>query len=168
MVWWGAKATKEILKNREHRWFKYREDSYWHACKCERNRYINMFKFKKTHGQHQLVKQNSTDTKMLFKLINELAGNKEQNSLPGAKSDKDLAEGFAQFFLKQIEKIREPFEFSPTYHIHNKDMPKLDNFTTMSETTLYKLIIEMPTKSCEIHTIPTKLLKKDFKHCIPL
>ena len=62
-----------------------------------------MLKFKKAYSLHQLVKQNSSDTKKLFKLINELAGNKDQNLLPEAKSDKDLAEEFAQFFLNKIE-----------------------------------------------------------------
>ena len=46
-------------------------------------------------------------------------------------------------------------------------MPKLDNFTTMSETNLHQFIMEMPKKSCEIDTIPTELLKKVLKHCMP-
>ena len=56
------KQQRKILKNRECKWFKYREDSHWHAYKHERNRYINILKFKKTHSLHQLVKQNSTDS----------------------------------------------------------------------------------------------------------
>ena len=51
-----------------------------------------MLKFKKTPSLHQLAKQNSTDTKMLFKLVNELTGNKDQNPLLEAKCDKELAE----------------------------------------------------------------------------
>ena len=68
-----------------------------------------MLKLKKTHSIYQLVKQSSTDSKKLFKLINELTGNKDHNPLPTAKLDKDLAEEFAQFFLNKIEKIREQF-----------------------------------------------------------
>ena len=83
-----------------------------------------------------------------------------------AKSDKDLAEEFTMFFLNKIKKLSEQFESSTTYHTNNKDVPNLDNFTTMLETNLYKLIMEMPTKSCKIDTIPTKLLKKVLKHCI--
>ena len=41
--------------------------------------------------------------KKLFKLINELAGRKDQNPLPTAKSDKDIAEEFAQFSFNKIE-----------------------------------------------------------------
>ena len=79
---------------------------------------FNMFKFKKTHSLHQLVKQNPSETKKLFKLVNELTGNKDQNPLPEAKSKKDLAEEFAQFFLNKIGKIREQFETLPTYSIN--------------------------------------------------
>ena len=64
------KQQRKILKIRECKLFKHREDSHWHPHTCERNRYINMLKFKKSHSLHQLVKQNSTDSKTLFKLIN--------------------------------------------------------------------------------------------------
>ena len=83
------KQQRKILKNRECKWFKYREDSHWHVYKHERNRHINMLKFKKTHSLHKLVKQNSR-LENLFKLINELTDTKDHNSLPAAKSDKDL------------------------------------------------------------------------------
>ena len=53
-------------------------------------------------NSRKLIKQNSTDTKMLFKVVIELKGNKDQIPLPQAKSDKDLAEEFAQFFLNKI------------------------------------------------------------------
>ena len=97
------KQQRKILKNRECKWFIYSEDCHWHAYKYKRNRYINMLNFKKIHSLHQLVKQNSTDSKNLFKLINDIAGNKDQNPLPASKPDKDLAEEFAQFLLNKIE-----------------------------------------------------------------
>ena len=97
------KQQRKILKTRECKWFNDRVDSHWHLYKCKRNRYINILKLKKTHNLHKLAKQNSTDTKKLFKLINKLAGNKDQIPLPEAKSDKDLAEEFAQFFFSKIE-----------------------------------------------------------------
>ena len=50
-------------------------------------------------------------------------------------------------------------------------MPKTkmcqNSFTAVSDTNLYKLIMKMPTKLFELHTIPTKLLKKILKHCMP-
>ena len=87
-------------------------------------------------------------------MINELTGNKDHNPLP------DFVEEFAQFFLNKIDKIREQFVSSPTYHAKNKNVPKLDSFTAIPETNLYKLIMEMAAKLCELDTIPTKLLQK--------
>ena len=106
---------------------------------------------------------------MLFKLVNELTGNMDHNPLPEAKSDKNLAEEFAQYFLNKIEKkIREQLETLPTYSINNKYVPKIEKFASLFETNLYKLIIEMATKSCKIDIIPTNPLKRMFKLCMPI
>ena len=42
----------------------------------------------------------------------------------------------------------------------------IKKLATLSKTDLYKLIIEMATKWCEIDIIPTKLQKSMLKHCI--
>ena len=66
---------------------------------------------------HHLVKQKSTDTKKLFKLVTVLTGNKDQNPLPEAKSDKGLAEKYAQFFLNNIEKNKRTiWDFTKQQH----------------------------------------------------
>ena len=44
-------------------------------------------------------------------------------------------------------------------------MPLLEKFATLSETSLYKLIIEMAPKSYKVVIIPEKLLKG--VQCIP-
>ena len=41
------KQQRKILRNRECKWFKYREDYHWLTYKHEKNRYSNMLKFKK-------------------------------------------------------------------------------------------------------------------------
>ena len=41
------KHQRQIVKNRERKWLKYREQSYWIAYKRERNRFITMLKYKK-------------------------------------------------------------------------------------------------------------------------
>ena len=37
----------------------------------------------------------------------------------------------------------------------------------LSETQLYKVIMEMPSTTCELEIIPTEFLKKVLMHCIP-
>ena len=63
-----------------------------------------MHKFKKTHSLNQLVKQNSNDSKILFKLINKIAGKRDQNPLPAPKSNKDLAGRIFMVLPNKIEK----------------------------------------------------------------
>ena len=47
-------------------------------------------------------------------------GNRTQNPLPPNKTDEELAEDFAKFFLSKIEKIREQFIKTPAYKPANK------------------------------------------------
>ena len=41
------KHQRQIVKNRERKWLKYREQPHWKAYKRERNRFITMIKYKK-------------------------------------------------------------------------------------------------------------------------
>ena len=43
----------------------------------------------------------------------------------------------------------------------------LKKFSILSETQLYKKIMEMPSTTCELDIIPTEFLKKVLVHCIP-
>ena len=41
------KHERKILKNRERKWLKYKDQSHWKAYKRERNGFITMLKYKK-------------------------------------------------------------------------------------------------------------------------
>ena len=41
------KDQRQIVKSRERKWLKHREQSHWKAYKRERNRFITMLKYKK-------------------------------------------------------------------------------------------------------------------------
>ena len=92
-----------------------------------------------------------------------LAGNNDHNSLPEAKSDTDLAEEFAQFFLNKIEILTEQFKSSQTYHTNKKDVPKLEFYNYVRDQAIQAHYGDA-NKSCEIDTIPTKLLRKVLKY----
>ena len=48
-------------------------------------------------------------TKVVFKEINKLLDRKQETVLPDAKTDKELADSFMNFFSEKIEKIRSTF-----------------------------------------------------------
>ena len=127
------KQQRTIMKNRECKWMKYHEDHIWKAFVRERNRYNTMLKFKKNACLHKIIKTNSNNTRKLYKLVSELTGSNKPNPMPDAHGDKDLAEGFAQFFRQNIDKIWQLFNHIPQYIVPPRDTPVLESFTKIAE-----------------------------------
>ena len=73
-----------------------------------------MFRFKRRHSLFTLIKQNSNDSKKLYKLVSQLMGQKEDNPLPEEDGDAKLAEQFSAFFLNKTSG-----NYSTIYH-HTK------------------------------------------------
>ena len=70
----------------------------------ERNKYICQLHYFKQQSISKRVLDCKKDTKELFHLITKLTDNTIHNPLPPNKTDKELAEDFAKFFLSKIEK----------------------------------------------------------------
>ena len=68
---------------------------------------------------------------------------------------------------KKIDAIQHQFKHIPQYKVPPRITPTLKSFTTITENDLLKLIMEMPTKTCESAIIPTKLLKEILPTIIP-
>ena len=126
-----------------------------------------MLEYNKRHHLVTTIKETGQDPKNLFKLLNNILGNKNENQLPKGATNSRLAEDFADFFLEKIDKIREGFTNIPVYQPNERDRPKLKNFTTITQDQLEKTIKEMLTKSCQLDVIPTDKLKKILRGCLP-
>ena len=92
---------------------------------------------------------------------------KTQNPMPPNKTDDELANEFANHFLDKIEKIRSKPTTTRPYIPKAYNTPALQRFATLTEDQLCKVIMDMPTKSCELDIISTKLLKQVLHSCIP-
>ena len=68
------------------------------------------------------------DTKELFHLVNTLNCNTTQNPMPLNKTDEELAEDFAEFFLSEIEKNKGKFINTPANKPVQQDIPKFVSF----------------------------------------
>ena len=79
------------------------------------------------------------DNKELFPLVNRITGNTTQNPLPPNKTDEELAEDFAEFFLSKIEKIKEKFINMPAYKPGQQDIPKFVSFCPLTEMKYVQL-----------------------------
>ena len=52
--------------------------------------------------------------------------------------------------LKKILNIRKLFDGIPNYKPKSNDVPQLNRFSTLSESQLYRIIIKMPSRTCEL------------------
>ena len=161
------KQQRDIVKNRERKWLKYREQSHWKAYKRERNRFMTMIKYKKKDHIHNWINATTRNSKKLYQLITKLVGQNKSNPLPTSTSNEELADKFANYFLEKILNIRKLFDGIPNYKPNPIDIPQLNKFSTLSETQPYKIIMEMPSRTCELDIIPMEFLKKVLVHCIP-
>ena len=111
----NLKHQRQIVKSRERKWLKYREQPHWKAYKGERNRFITMIKYKKRDHLHNRISATIGNSKKLYQLITNLTGQNKSNPLPTSTSDEDLADEFATYFLEKICNIRKLFEGIPNY-----------------------------------------------------
>ena len=125
-----------------------------------------MLRLKKCDFIHNLINTNNMDTKKLYKTITEISGQNKKNLLPESATDQQQAEDFATFFFNKIQNIRKLFNGMHKYTPKTNDTPHLEGFSTMTDDEIYKTIMGMPSKSCELNILPTTFFKKILKHCI--
>ena len=122
-----------------------------------------MLHYKRRHVVHEADK----DSKQLFRALNSILGNKNDNPLPTGTTNSQLAEDFADFFLNKIYKIREGFTKIPAYQPRQLDTPKLRKFTPVTQSQLANILKAMPAKTCQLDIIPTDRLKQVLEGCLP-
>ena len=81
---------------------------------------------------------------------------------------KELANEFANHFLDNIEKIRSELTNTELYTPKVYNTPALQKFTTLTEDQLYKVIMDMPSKSCELDIMSTNYSSKYCTAAFPL
>ena len=87
--------------------------------------------------------------------------------MPLGKTDSQLAEEFATFFLEKIDRIRDRFKGIAPYQPRQLETPQLEKFTLISSRQLEKTIHRMKPKTCALDLIPTSRLQEVIEGCIP-
>ena len=108
------------------------------------------------------INETSENPRTLWKTINNILHRTQFQSIPALSDIKSFSELFSNFFMEKIEKIRMNF----TNDVHN--MPDNKSPTVKARMTCFKLatagelrklIINSPSKTCDLDPIPSKLLK---------
>lgn len=169
-IWFNdvIKNQRTVVRRRERIWRQYKEDHQLKAFKIERNRLNRMLFAAKKCAISEMVVSCGKNTKALYSLINNITGVKKETPLPDHTSEKDLADEFASFFIGKIVKIRDDLLDRPLYIPYDQVDNLLDTFTPVSEEHIRKTIMSMPTKSCELDSLPTKFLKEVLDVYLPI
>ena len=167
--WYNSRLLdqRKIVRNRERVYLTYRQRHQWQAFTRERNRYITMLNHNKRASLATLVESAERDSKKLFRIVNNLLGRKEENPMPLGKTDSELAEDFATFFLEKIDKIRVRFKEIAPYRPRQLGTTRLEKFTPITSSQLEKTIHHMKPKTCALDPIPTSKLQEIIEGCIP-
>ena len=83
----------------------------------------------------------------------------KRKPLTDLTSDSELANQFTDYFLGKMVKIRKAVQDKGLYTPYDQVVNILDQFTSVSKDYIMKKIMSMPTKSCELDALPTKILK---------
>ena len=116
----------------------------------------------KIRAKSEKVLECGHDTKKFYNLVNNITGRVKSNPMPPGKTNGDLADEFADFFLNKIIKIRNDLSECNAYLPIPIKVEPLSQFQPMSVAEVIKIIWSMPTKTCESDTLPTRLLKQSL------
>ena len=124
------------------------------------------------HNKRKIITQRvldcAKDSKKLYALVNNLVGRVSTNPMPKAEATSQLPDMFADFFLSKIEKIRNNLSNIPTYQPRVRQVQPLGQFHELTEDEIYKTIMTMKIKSCELDPLPAKIFRKYAKQLTPI
>ena len=140
----------------------------------QRRHVANIIQQAKREYYSTMLEENRYNVKAVFTIANKLLFRKEPLPLPPTNDKQKLANEFNEFFSKKVQSIMdylqpsEEHDIEPhyieTYYLTNH---RFNEFETIDENTVLKLIKESKTKSCKLDPAPTTLLKQYTEVLVP-
>ena len=100
-----------------------------------------------------------TDTRKLYSLVNGLIWLTTHNPLPDNRTNNELAEEYATFFMSKIIKICHDLNNHPKYSPVSNNSPQCDQFEEITEEEVLKMINSIEAKTCGSDPVPSSVLK---------
>ena len=109
-----------------------------------------------------LIDKSAGDSRKLFQIVNSLSKERLVEEFPENRDPSILANEFGEFFCKKIELVKSKIdEISinpPNVPFHLPEV-KLDEFSSVSEDEVRRIILESSNASSKLDPIPTSLVK---------
>ena len=176
----GLKVLKKIRRNLERRWKSLPTAANLSALRTASNSYHKAILAAKKLYHTQLITANSPNPRQLWKTINTLLHRSHVPSFPNLSSISSIAQQFTTFFSDKVTKLRatiSPVNQSPHFPQPPVTPPSFLQFRPTDPDEITKLILQSPTKQCELDPIPTSIIKQTsyirlgpshLSHCQPL
>ena len=168
-----VRSAKQERRQAERAWRKSGLEVHKQNFMEMRNKVNNMIKQAKQIHYKELIDNNKSDTRLLFKVVNKLLGKTTHPALPTG-SDDNIAEMFSDYFVDKIDNIRlsiqsavsddQDIEANVSVHF----MQPLTTFNSVSEQAVEKIIRSSANKSCDLDPMPTELVKMALPDLLPL
>jgi hypothetical protein len=175
--WVDERTTREKceMRRKERVWKRLRTKDAWDDFAKQREYYNTAVCLHVKSYYRQIFESCKDNFKELFHQANKLLFRKQQSPLPQAIDNNKLAQNFNEFFIKKVEKIIDylgtlPTEESDSMFIESEFLTKskFSEFKSLCENDVELLIQCLANKSCELDPLPTKLLKGNMHHVLPI
>jgi len=125
----------------------------------------------KSRHFHNIISENSGDSKKLFSVVRNLLGKKTTPTLPPDKDYKELVNEFSTFFIDKIARIRASIVSDGESQLSMVTVQpppcSLDVWEPTTDNELKRIIMASPSKSCGLDPLPTSLLKQCVTPLLP-
>ena len=165
----SVKDLKRARRKAENEWRRNKTDSNLESkFKQARNKCAAKLDYLKTNHFSDAIHEANGDQKRLFSIIQSLTCVNRDNPLPDHVSIQQLANDFANFFIKKIEKIRNEIDvqdIDPPVLPSGPDCQEFSSFNLLSESDVKKLVTESNTTSCELTDTSFETMHRHHPTC---
>ena len=171
---WTTKDIKDLKtakRKAEKQWRKTNHEKDWETFKEKKNAMNARLKQMKSDDLKAKIRNTKGDSKSMFKILNASLNRKQTPPLPHHSNDKQLANEFNTYFQEKICKIRSKLNSRVTSVESGKACikgGKLQEFQSLSQAEVKKLMLEMPKKHCQLDPLPTWLLRECLEEFLPI
>ena len=163
--------SKRERSQLERRWRQPRLPSDRRRYRSQCNVVRKLISRAKASFLSNLVLENSSNPRSLWKTLNSILHRNPPDALPNNPDTTSLANAFLDFFKDKIERIR--IKFSPTTEPDPftnliSPPPTLQTFNPATLEEIRKFVFTSSNSQCKLDVIPTDLLKECFEELGPI
>ena len=177
-VWYTEEIheARRIRRKLERKWRKTGLEVDFQIYSNQRQAVTRLVHATKTDYYCADIQTNAKDAKLLFKTVDTLLHRSGEPALPMSDSPSCLANTFQDFFLERVGLIHQGIQATLTdldlgaLPWGPEELPaacSLTSFRLATRDDIRQLVSKAPTKSCELDSIPTWLLKQCGDGIIP-